>query len=97
METPEMNMSATAQKAQHELEHLVSMLPAPKTNVGKTERKLSLAAGALLAGLGLTRGSLPGLLLAAAGGLIAYRGLTGYCGLYDKLDINTDRGGECCR
>jgi uncharacterized membrane protein len=51
----------------------------------------------LLAGLGLKRGSLPGLLLAAAGGLIAYRGLTGYCGLYDKLDINTNRDRECCR
>jgi uncharacterized membrane protein len=92
-----MNMTATAQKAQHEVEHLVSMLPAPKANVGKTERKASLALGALIAGLGLKRGSLPGLLLAAAGGLIAYRGLTGYCGLYDKLDINTNREGECCR
>jgi uncharacterized membrane protein len=97
MEICEMNMTATAQKAQHEVEHLISMLPAPKTNVGKNERTLSLAAGALLAGLGLKRGSLPGLLLAAAGGLIAYRGLTGYCGLYDKLDINTNRDrGSCC-
>jgi uncharacterized membrane protein len=92
-----MNMSATAEKARHEVEHLVSLLPAPKKNVGKHERTLSLTAGAVLAGLGLRRGSLPGLLLAAAGGLIAYRGLTGYCGLYDKLGVSTNREGECCR
>jgi uncharacterized membrane protein len=92
-----MNMSATAEKARHEVEHLVSLLPAPKKNVGKQERNVSLATGALLAGLGLKRGSLLGLLLAAAGGLIAYRGLTGYCGLYDKLGVNTNREGECCR
>lgn len=92
-----MNMSATAEKARHEVEHLVSLLPAPKKNVGKQERNVSLAAGALLAGLGLKRGSLLGLLIAAAGGLIAYRGLTGYCGLYDKLGVDTNREGECCR
>lgn len=92
-----MNMSATAEKARHEVEHVISMLPAPKKNVGKNERTASLAAGALLAGLGLKRGSLSGLLLAAAGGLIAYRGLTGYCGLYDKLGVSTNREGESCR
>lgn len=92
-----MNMSATAEKARHEVEHLVRLLPAPKKNVGKQERNVSLATGALLAGLGLKRGSFLGLLLAAAGGLIAYRGLTGYCGLYDKLGVNTNREGECCR
>lgn len=91
-----MNMSATAEKARHEVEHLVSLLPAPKKNVGQNERTLSLATGALLAGLGIKRGSLPGLLLAAAGGLIAYRGLTGYCGLYDKLGVDTNHEGECC-
>lgn len=91
-----MSMTSTAKKAQHEVEHLISLLPAPKTNVGNTERKASLAAGALIAGLGLKRGSFLGLLMALAGGMIAYRGLTGYCGFYDKLDINTNRDHGCC-
>ena len=91
-----MNMTATAEKARHEVEHLISLLPAPKKNVGKNERAMSLATGAVLAGLGIKRGSLGGLLLAAAGGLIAYRGLTGYCGFYDRLGVDTNRD-ECCR
>lgn len=91
-----MNITDTAEKARDEVERLVGLLPAPKKNVGKNERALSLATGAVLAGLGIKRGSLGGLLLAAAGGLIAYRGLTGYCGFYDRLGVDTNRD-ECCR
>src|SRR5438067_753092 len=58
-------------------------------NVGDAERLLSVYGGSALAWLGLKRGSIPGLLLAAAGGAIAYRGLTGHCHLYEALDVST--------
>jgi uncharacterized membrane protein len=58
-------------------------------NVGNAERQLSLAAGAILAVLGLTRGNLPGLLVAGTGGALAYRGVTGYCHMYNALGVNT--------
>jgi uncharacterized membrane protein len=63
--------------------------PAPGINVGDTERLLSFLGGTALGLFGLSRGSLGGLALAAAGGSLIYRGVTGHCGLYDKLDINT--------
>jgi uncharacterized membrane protein len=58
-------------------------------NVGWNERRLSLLGGAGLALLGLARGTLGGLGLAAAGGMLAYRGFTGHCGIYQKLGRNT--------
>ena len=60
-------------------------------NVGDTERMLSAVAGGALALYGLRRGSLGGLLLAGLGASLGYRGITGHCGLYDKLGI--DAGG----
>lgn len=56
-------------------------------NVGSTERWISGAGGALLALLGLTRRSGGGVALAAAGGLLLYRGLTGRCPAYARLGI----------
>lgn len=58
-------------------------------NVGATERTASILAGVGLAALGLTRGSLSGLLAAGLGGALIYRGATGECGLYAKLGIDT--------
>jgi len=58
-------------------------------NVGDLERLLSVADGAALGGLGLTRGSIPGLALAAVGGVLIHRGLTGQCALYDALGVST--------
>src|SRR5438270_12425961 len=58
-------------------------------NVGDTERWLSAAGGAALGLFGLTRGSLGGLALAAAGGSLVYRGLSGHCSLYQALDVST--------
>jgi uncharacterized membrane protein len=60
-----------------------------ETNVANTERAVSVAAGSLLALLGLSRGSLPGLLSIAVGGSLIYRGATGHCSLYQQLGINT--------
>ncbi len=58
-------------------------------NVGNTERIASLAGGALLTYLGLRKFSLGRLGLAATGGALLYRGLTGYCPANEQLDRNT--------
>jgi uncharacterized membrane protein len=58
-------------------------------NVGETERYGSIIGGAALAALGLSRRSLPGLLLAAAGGLFILRGVGGHCRLYDSIGVST--------
>lgn len=59
-------------------------------NVHTVERVVSVAAGALLAGLAFrSRGTaLRAIASVLAGGLVA-RGLTGQCGLYRMLGINT--------
>jgi uncharacterized membrane protein len=50
---------------------------------------LSFLGGAALTLFGLSRRSLAGLGLAGAGGSLLYRGVTGYCGAYGALGINT--------
>lgn len=60
-------------------------------NVGDTERMISAIAGGALTLYGLRRGSLGGLLVAGVGAALGYRGITGYCHLYDRLGI--DSGG----
>lgn len=59
-------------------------------NVAPTERAVSLAGGALLLISGLKRGGLFGTLGALAGGGLLFRGLTGRCGVYAALGVNTD-------
>lgn len=63
----------------------------PYVNVGKPERVVSSIGGGVLLLLGLARRSLPGLALAALGGSLLYRGLTGHCGLYQRLGRSTAR------
>ncbi|HWG45598.1 MAG TPA: SRPBCC family protein [Gemmataceae bacterium] len=63
--------------------------PAPSVNVGEKERMLSVLSGGVLGLLGLARGSLGGLTLAAVGGSLLYRGITGHCYLYQSLDVST--------
>jgi uncharacterized membrane protein len=58
-------------------------------NVGDIERWVSLAGGGLLALYGLSNRSAVGLGLAALGGGLVYRGLTGHCPMYGALNINT--------
>jgi uncharacterized membrane protein len=60
-------------------------------NVGETERIVSAIAGGALVVFGLSRMSLGGLLVAAVGGALGYRGVTGHCDLYERLGI--DAGG----
>ena len=62
----------------------------PRKNVGDAERLLSLAGGAGLAFAGLTQRWPGGLLLAALGGGLLYRGLTGHCTMYSMLGVHTN-------
>jgi uncharacterized membrane protein len=63
--------------------------PASQQNVGETERYTSLAAGSVIALLGLARRDTLGLFLAGIGGALAYRGATGTCPMYSALGVNT--------
>jgi uncharacterized membrane protein len=80
--------------------------PAPEVNVGDAERMVSAVGGSALALYGLSRGTLGGLFLAALGGSLAYRGLSGHCPCYAALGTSTAEGrgartsvpaGEGCR
>jgi uncharacterized membrane protein len=62
---------------------------APAVNVGETERVVSALGGGALALVGLSRGNAAGLTLAALGGALLYRGLTGHCPLYGTFGIDT--------
>jgi uncharacterized membrane protein len=63
-------------------------------NVGPAERQTSLAAGGLLALLGLARRDLVGLGIAAVGGAMLHRGATGKCYMYQALGMNSAVGNE---
>jgi uncharacterized membrane protein len=63
--------------------------PGGPINVGEKERLLSFVGGAALSLFGLSRRSWAGLGLAAVGGSLMYRGLSGQCSLYQALGICT--------
>lgn len=69
-----------------------------RVNVGRTERNASMASGAALALSGLTRlrngRILPGLAMLTLGGMFFYRGKTGHCNMYEKLDFSTAGTGD---
>ena len=67
---------------------------ANRVNVSDTERWLSLLGGGVLGIFGLTRGTLPGFGLAALGGALIYRGLTGRCPVYGSLGLDTADHGQ---
>jgi uncharacterized membrane protein len=62
-------------------------------NVGTIERWGSVIGGAALTAYGLKRRSLGGVALALLGGGLVYRGMTGYCQLYQALGSNNARDG----
>ncbi len=64
---------------------------ADDTNVGRTKRTISAVTGGALMVFGLRRMSLGGLVVAAAGGALAYRALRGHSRIDDRLGI--DAGG----
>jgi uncharacterized membrane protein len=61
-------------------------------NVGRSERWLSMLAGAALAAFGLKRRSSAGGAAALAGAALLYRGATGHCNVYQALGINRADG-----
>ena len=69
-------------------------LESDNINVGDNERKASVVAGGVLALYGLSRRSWGGALLAAVGGGLLYRGVTGHCATYEALGTNTAEGDD---
>ncbi len=59
-----------------------------RINIGQNERWISLLGGGALVLFGVSRRSLTGLGLAAAGSYLFYRGLTGYSTAYKALGVN---------
>ena len=57
-------------------------------NVGSTERIVSILGGAVLGLYGLGRIRLSGVALAALGGALIYRGVTGHCNVYESLGVD---------
>ncbi len=62
----------------------------PAINVNENERLISGAAGAMLTLLGISRRSIPGLILAGVGGSLLYRAASGHCPLYEAFGIDTN-------
>jgi len=60
-------------------------------NTSGMERIASAVVGASLAAFGISRRSIPGVLLALAGIALLERGATGRCGIYEQLGIDTSR------
>jgi len=58
-------------------------------NVGSNERTWSTYGGAALLALGLAKGRIGGLTLAALGGALIYRGVTGHCPMYSQFGKTT--------
>jgi uncharacterized membrane protein len=69
----------------------------PGVNVGDSERVISVAGGSILALFGLTRGGLGGLLTAALGGGLIYRGATGYCPAYAAMEMDNAQDSQLAR
>lgn len=65
-----------------------------RINVAPSERAISAVGGAILAGYGLSRGTLGGLALALVGGSFLYRGVTGNCQLYSALGVDSAHEGH---
>lgn len=59
-------------------------------NVGSAERAASVALGAGLTLLGLSRRSIPGLLVAGFGGALLHRGVTGNCHGYQAMGVRPE-------
>jgi uncharacterized membrane protein len=83
-----MSTPATGRFAGHGL-NLRQNTSSSSLNVGEYERWASVVGGGALALYGLSRCSLTGLGLAALGGGLIHRGVTGHCPCYSALGITT--------
>lgn len=59
------------------------------TNLNSTERIVSVTAGGALLTYGLVRRDMKGIALSIIGGILALRGATGHCHVYDAFEIDT--------
>src|SRR6266851_7754439 len=66
-------------------------------NVDGVERVMSVIGGTALALFALKRFSFTRLGLAALGANLVYRGITGHCGLYQRLGVTTAERGDGAR
>lgn len=66
-------------------------------NVGRAERLASTLGGVALAAYGVRRRGIRGAVLAATGIALARRGVTGHCGVYQRLGVSTAGGPEGLR
>lgn len=64
------------------------------SNVGETERWASIISGVALIVTGLRKADVPGLAVSALGGGLLWRGVTGHCGVYAAIDVNTNGNGS---
>ena len=83
------SLQRQGEQALSRLSDFAQSLKSDDVNVGQTERTISAVAGGALALAGLSRGSLGGLALAALGGGLIYRGVTGHCPAYNAMGVNT--------
>lgn len=71
------------------MNEITRILDVGEVNVGLPERSLTLAVALPLLLLGLVRLPFKALLALGAGAYLLWRGLRGYCFVYDWLGINT--------
>ncbi|MEA2570250.1 MAG: hypothetical protein QOI24_2251 [Acidobacteriota bacterium] len=69
--------------------NLAQRITAANPNVSNPERWLSVVAGAAIATYGLTRRNISGIVLAAVGSGLVWRGASGHCAVYESLGIST--------
>ncbi|MCU1227869.1 MAG: cyclase/dehydrase [Acidobacteria bacterium] len=74
--------------------NLAQRITAANPNVSNPERWLSVVAGAAIATYGLTRRNISGIVLAAVGSGLVWRGASGHCSVYESLGISTASDGS---
>lgn len=72
-----------------EQKSFTEILTNTNTNLGQTERIISVTAGGALLTYGLMRRDMNGIALSLIGGILAFRGATGHCHVYDAFEIDT--------
>lgn len=86
------NMNSTPAHSQDEGSQEAASAAGPVINVPPGERWTSGLAGGAMVLLGLRMRSLPGAILAIAGGAMVHRGWTGNCKAYEAMGINRSQG-----
>jgi uncharacterized membrane protein len=72
-----------------ESKSFTEILTNTNTNLNSTERIVSVTAGGALLTYGLVRRDMTGIALSLIGGILALRGATGHCHVYDAFEIDT--------